>query len=61
VWFTIDTAGRVIDARIARSSGHGLVDSAAVHAARSFDFFPARASGQAVCSSIALPVAIGRR
>ena len=58
VWFTIDTTGQVIDARIASSSGHKKVDSVAVHSARSFRFYPAQSSNRPVCYSISLPVQV---
>jgi protein TonB len=44
---TIDVGGRVTDARVIRSAGHGF-DESALRAARRLRFAPARKGGAAV-------------
>lgn len=56
VWFLIDVEGRVVRARIARSTEQEAVDSAAIRAARSFRFMPAERNGKPVCVWIRLPL-----
>jgi len=60
MWFTIDESGRVIRAGVAETSGQRAVDSAATTAGRNFRFAPALLNGQRVCSSIQLPVVVGK-
>ena len=59
VWMTINKRGRVVETRLAESSGQRVVDSAAIHAVESFRFTPSQLSGKAICISIAIPVKIG--
>lgn len=54
--FLIDTAGAVPEARVATSSGHAELDSAAVEAARSFRFTPAYSGRDPACIWMTLPV-----
>ena len=55
--FTIGSSGKVISARIAKSSGYILLDNAAISAIRGWRFKPARnALGEPVSYSYALPV-----
>jgi protein TonB len=54
---TIGTTGRVTSVRITKSSGHTTLDNAAVSAARSWKFKPAKNGlGQAVPYSMSAPV-----
>ena len=54
---TIGTTGRVTSVRIAKSSGHTALDNAAVSAARTWKFKPAKNGlGQAVPYSMSAPV-----
>ena len=55
VQITVDTLGRVREARVVRSSGHAVLDSAAVAAARRWRFEPARLKGKPVESTLMLP------
>ena len=45
---SVDTQGRVARVRVQQSSGHETLDSAAVAAARSYEFSPALSSGQPI-------------
>ena len=55
--FTVGTSGKVTSVRIAKSSGHSLLDNAALAAIRRWRFKPARnALGEAVSYSYTLPV-----
>ena len=55
--FTIGSSGKVISARIAKSSGYILLDNAAISAIRGWRFKPARnALGEPVSYSYTLPV-----
>ena len=55
--FTIGSSGKVISARIAKSSGYILLDNAALSAIRGWRFKPARnALGEPVSYSYTLPV-----
>jgi protein TonB len=53
---TVGANGRVSSARIAKSSGSGALDRAALSAARRWTFEPARAGGKAVPSQVTAPV-----
>ncbi len=50
VW--VDAQGTVTDARVARSSGHALLDDAAIAAARRWRFRPARVAGVPVAAVV---------
>lgn len=52
----VDTAGTVMSASIASSSNHPRLDSAAVSAAHTFEFFPAYLDRSPICKWIQLPV-----
>lgn len=56
VWFLIDRTGSVDAARVAETGGSASADSAALQAAREFQFDPARYRGDPVCVWIRLPV-----
>jgi periplasmic protein TonB len=56
IWFLIDVEGHVAVAQVARSSGYEAADSAALRAARTFRFRPARHNDQSVCVWVQLPV-----
>ncbi len=53
-WVT--PTGGVASARVARSSGHGVLDGAAVEAVRQWKFRPGRRGGQAVASQAEVPI-----
>ena len=48
LWVRITKAGRVASVRIATSSGHGILDAAALRAVRNWRFEPARKGGEPV-------------
>ncbi len=48
VQITVDSGGAVREARVLRSSGYGILDSAAVQAARAWRFEPLQGQDQAV-------------
>lgn len=48
--------GGVLNASVAESSGHRLLDRSALEAVRNWTFIPARRSGHPVASTIAVPV-----
>lgn len=52
----IDTAGKVTEARVAKSSGDKSLDDSALEAARKFLFEPARQEGRPVGVWVTLPV-----
>ncbi|MDB4370146.1 energy transducer TonB [Akkermansiaceae bacterium] len=55
--FTVGTSGTVTSVRVAKSSGHSLLDNAALAAIRRWRFKPARnALGEAISYSYTLPV-----
>ncbi len=53
---TVGPDGRPLRVSLAKSSGHPLLDQAAVDAVRTWTFEPARASGVAVTSEVVVPV-----
>jgi protein TonB len=53
---TVDSAGRVTDASISQSSGHAILDRAALAAVRAWRFEPARQGGAPVIAQVELPV-----
>jgi TonB family protein len=54
----VDTDGKVVEARVARSSGWPVLDASALDAARQWTFEPARdADGKAVAAQVQLPIA----
>ncbi len=61
VWLFIDTDGRVKNARVKDSSGYAELDSAAVAAARQFEFTPARNRDKVVPVWIAVPISFTTR
>ncbi|MFW6162471.1 MAG: energy transducer TonB, partial [Planctomycetota bacterium] len=44
------------EVRVARSSGHAVLDEAAVAAVRRWRFTPARAGGAAVTAEVEIPI-----
>ncbi len=56
VWIEVDTAGRVLQTRLRRSSGNGALDRAALEAAHGLLFSPAMNRDTPVRVWIALPV-----
>ena len=56
VWALVDASGDVIDTRLQESSGHALLDQAALRVARRFRFVPATEDGCAVPVWIAFPI-----
>lgn len=53
----VDRAGTVTTAAVAVSSGHRLLDRAALVAVKGWTFHPARRGGRAVGATIAIPIA----
>lgn len=53
---TVSPSGRPIAIDIARSSGYGVLDEAAVEAVRQWRFVPARRNGVAVEDRVAVPI-----
>jgi protein TonB len=53
---TVSAEGRPLRVSLSRSSGHPLLDQAAIDAVRTWTFEPARASGVAVTSEVVVPV-----
>ncbi len=56
VWFRVNETGGVGDARVARGSGHQGLDDAALRAASSFEFAPARLGDDPVVVWTQFPV-----
>jgi protein TonB len=53
---TVSPDGRPLRISLAKSSGHPLLDQAAIDAVRGWTFEPARASEIAVTSEVVVPV-----
>ncbi|MDB6174051.1 MAG: hypothetical protein JWL59_3362 [Chthoniobacteraceae bacterium] len=53
---SVDARGRVAGVGIQLSSGHAILDRAAVNSVRSWQFEPARSNGTAVAAEVELPV-----
>jgi len=53
---TVSPDGRPLQVSLSRSSGHPLLDQAAIDAVRTWSFEPARASGTAVTSDVVVPI-----
>lgn len=60
VWIFVDTAGRVRNTALFRSSGHRDLDEAALRAALEFEFTPARFKGEVVPAWIQLPISVNK-
>ncbi len=58
VWLLVDVSkeGLVEDLRIEQSCGHGILDRAASHTVRRWQFTPARQAGQPASSQVRIPV-----
>ena len=52
----VSADGRPLHISLAKSSGHPLLDQAAIEAVRGWTFEPARASGVPVASQVLVPV-----
>jgi protein TonB len=52
----LDTAGRPHDLRVLRSSGHPMLDRAALTAVAGWAFEPGRRAGQPVAARVEIPV-----
>jgi protein TonB len=52
----VDADGRAVAVRVAESSGHRLLDEAALRAVRDWRFTPARQDGRAVAAKVRVPV-----
>lgn len=52
----VSPTGEVVSARVARSSGRGVLDGAAVEAVRQWKFRPGQRRGQAVASLAEVPI-----
>lgn len=52
----VDAAGKVTNLSVERSSGYALLDRAASHAVRRWEFLPAREVGLPVSSRVRVPV-----
>jgi protein TonB len=52
----IDIRGRVEIVQLVRSSGHTILDDAAIHAVRRWQFSPARFAGQPVKATVEIPI-----
>lgn len=53
---TVAASGEIEDVQVEKSSGHPLLDTAAIEAARTWKFSPAREAGQAVAGRVRMPV-----
>lgn len=51
IWLMVNTDGSVSDVRVARSSGHEMLDEAAIRCAASWRYRPALENGRAVAAS----------
>lgn len=51
----VDTKGKVIVAKVKESSGHALLDEAAVEAAKKFEFSSGMKDGEAVSTRMVIP------
>jgi protein TonB len=56
VHICVDTRGRVTDANVSSSTGHPMLDDAAVKLAKAYRFKPAMQSGHAVSQCTGLPI-----
>ncbi len=58
VWLLVDvsTEGLVEDLRVEQSCGYGILDRAASHTVRQWQFTPARRAGQPTASQVRIPV-----
>jgi protein TonB len=52
----VDRSGRIATAAVAVSSGHRLLDRAALRAVRNWAFQPATRGGRAVGATISIPI-----
>ena len=57
----VSAAGRVTSAEVLRSSGHALLDAAALRAVRSARFHPAARNGRPVASTVTVPIRFALR
>ena len=55
----VDAAGNVVDVSVDTSSGHAMLDAAAVKAARGWTYGPALQDGQAAPGVVRIPVQFG--
>lgn len=53
---SLDASGRVTEAAIRRTCGHGSLDRAALRAVRSWRFDPARQNGTAIAAQVEIPI-----
>ena len=53
---SVDAAGRVLSAQLSQSSGHDVLDRAALAAIRTWRFVPARQADQAVPATVEVPI-----
>jgi len=51
----VDTKGKVTVAKVKESSGHTLLDEAAIEAAKKFKFSPGKKDGEAVSTIMVIP------
>lgn len=52
----VDAGGRIEAIDVERSSGHPVLDAAAIEAAHRWRYLPAKAGGQPVAASIRVPI-----
>ena len=53
---SVDAAGRVVSARLSQSSGHDVLDRAALAAIRTWRFVPAHHADQPVPATVEVPI-----
>lgn len=53
---SVDAAGRVLSAQLSQSSGHDVLDRAALAAIRTWRFVPAHQADQAVPATVEVPI-----
>jgi periplasmic protein TonB len=52
----VDSSGKVVNARVAQTSGHGILDRAALDAVKKWTFLPALKDGVAVPGAAVIPI-----
>ena len=53
---SVDATGHVTGAQLSQSSGHEVLDRAALSAVRSWRFTPAHQAGQAIAATVEVPI-----
>jgi protein TonB len=52
----VDSNGNVVSARVAQTSGHGILDRAALEGVKKWKFLPAQKEGKAVPGAVLIPI-----